>query len=314
MTDINDGDELRAQHWDEYVGQEEMKSRLDVHIRAALHGNRMLPNILLSGPPGMGKTTLAKIIATKTGDDFKMVTMPLQPRGIEMILRTWTGGILFLDEIHRASKKEQEDLYSLLLDRYIQLPNGGRLEHPCVTVIAATTEPQSLQKPLYDRFEIRPRFTPYSDVELSEIVKNMGLRIGIHMKKEVADGLGKACGGTPRHARQFILSARALVETGEKLSVKSVLDLCAIDEDGLTQDHFAYLQAINDLGGIAGLDKLSNMTRLHVGIIADLEPLLVRRDLITYSGVGRCLTQAGTHKVRGTVATTARIQRVVATG
>lgn len=299
---INNGDALRAQTWEEYVGQTAMKDRLMIHIKSALIGGRMLPHVLLTGSAGYGKTTLAQIIARELGDEFYMlkVSANMTPRVLENILRSWEGGVLFLDEIHTASKAFQHELLTLLEDGYITMRNGRRLEHKAITVIAATTDPQMLLGPLLTRFPIKPHFDPYSDEDMTEILLGMADKLNMDMEDKLAIGLARATGGTPRFAKSFVLAARAIEESGLDVTVESVLSLVEMDEDGLTYEHMSYLEALDELGGIAGLEKLVRLSGLHTATIKELEALLIRRKLITYSSAGREITQAGTRKVRGT--------------
>src|SRR5688572_22025816 len=129
---IDSGDILRASSWDEYVGQERLKRRLDLHVTAANETDRMLEHVLLEGPPGFGKTTIARIVAERTGHEFRELKMPVAPKVLASLLREWDGGILFLDEIHAGSKREQELLLPLLEEGYLQMPNGRRVYAGCL--------------------------------------------------------------------------------------------------------------------------------------------------------------------------------------
>ena len=305
-SEVNDGDVLRAQTWSEYIGQSNLKTRLGVHISAAKLTGRMLPHMLLDGPPGYGKTTLAQIIAAELNDRFVFLKMStkMDVKVLEDILKSFKGGVLFLDEIHCASRVIQHELLTLLEDGYITMRNGRRLSHSAITVIGATTEPQMLIAPLRDRFTLRPEsgiaFDDYSDADMTEIIFGMADKLGLDISPEVAQGLGRATGGTPRLAKQFVYAALAMQDYGHDVTVDGVLDLLDMDADGLTRLHMLYLRSIDELGGIAGLEKLSNMTNLHLSTIKGLERLMITRGFITYGAKGRELTQAGTHKARGT--------------
>lgn len=297
MTDQIANNELRVQEWNNYIGQEAMKKRLNTFIQAAIAGRRMLPHVLLAAGPGYGKTTLAQIIARRLNDDFRMLTMPVKANVLEHLLRNWHGGVLLLDEIHSAPKAQQEALMPLLDEGYLQLADGRRLQHRAITIIGATTEPEKILPPLTSKFKIRPVFEPYSDEELTQIVRNMGLRIGLEMSDWVVEALGRATGGTPRHAEDFILAARALHETSREVTVDAILELCAIDHDGLTAEHVIYLNALKELGGTSGVDKIANMTRMHLHTVQNLERLLVRRGFITFTPGGRELTPEGSTRI-----------------
>lgn len=310
-NETNDGDPLRVQTWDEYRGQRSLKARLSIQIEAANKEGRWLDHVLLIGPPGFGKTTLAQLIAREMDEPFKMLKMSsaMQPRVIETILRSWEGGVLFLDELHNASKAIQHELLTLLEDGYVTLKNGQRLKHGFLTVIGATTEPEMLLPPLRSRFRIRPAFENYTDAEMTEIIIDMARKVGIEIDSKLASELAHATGGTPRFAKSFVGAVRDLQAIGMEATLDAVLDLLAIDVDGLTYDHLSYLHALNDLGGLAGLEKLTNMTRLHPATIKELELLLIRRKLITYESTGRQLTQSGTRKVLGITSEPKRSKR-----
>lgn len=315
----NSGDQLRANDWDAYVGQEQLKATLQLRIDAAVAGGRMLDHVFLAAGPGMGKTTIANLIATRLGDDLQMfVAGPsFNRKALIRLLRDWEGGVLFIDEIHRLSKQQQEDLLSLTEDGFIALDNGKRMYHNAITVIGATTEPEKVIAPLLDRFPIKPQFSDYSDAEMGQIVQGMASKLGLDLDRDFAIELGQATGGTPRNARQFVLAARDLEQLGRPVTVASILTLCSMDRDGLSDQHIVYLKALHELGGVSGMDKIANMTRLHPTTLTNLERVLVSKGFIVYTFAGRELTQAGSRKSQGIDAATdsrpaPRTRRVVA--
>lgn len=297
-TSVPAGDILRARRLDEYVGQRKLKERLAVHIQAAISQGRMLDHVLLTGAPGYGKTSLAQIIADELGDQFAAITMPMKPVALASFLRQWQGGVLLIDEIHRASNSQQEDLLSLLEDGVFRTSNGRKISIPHLTAIGATTEPENVIPPLYDRFPIKPKFEEYSDGEMGYIVTSMGCKIGLDFDAETAVRLGHAAGGTPRNARQLVLAARDLAAFSETLTVEEILQLCGTEPDGLTVEHLKYLETLSDLGGQSGLNVLSSMLRLHPRILMELERLLVHHGLILFGSTGRELTQRGFDRIR----------------
>lgn len=291
---------LRPMDWDEWVGQEQIKNTLTVRMDAALAKDRMLPHVLLAAPPGYGKTSLAGIIVSYMSEPCRELVMPIKGRALVGLLLSWrAGGVLFLDEIHRAKASQQEDLLSLLSDGFITTPEGRRIEHQMLTVIGATTEPEKLIAPLRDRFPIKPHYVPYTEAEMRQIVIGMGEKVNIEFSETTADVLGRAAGTTPRYAQAIVLAARDLADSDLPVNVPDILALAGVDEDGLSHEHTAYLNALHRLGGQAGEGKLRNFLRMHPSLLNDIERLLVERDMICFTGAGRELLPAGYSKIKG---------------
>lgn len=285
-------DAERPRSWAEYIGQERMKERLETHIEAAKKGYEPLAHILLCGPPGCGKTSLAALIAQKMEDEFESVIMPLKPDALIRLVQHHRG-ILFMDEIHRAPKGQQESLLPLLEDGYLQLPGGQRVHTHWLTIVAATTEPENIIPPLYDRFIFKPVYEPYSAPEMDQMVRGMAARIDVDLLEGVVNGLAVASNGLPRNARQLVIAAQALIRTGQDPDITAILHLAGLTHDGLGDQHLEYLRVLDMLGGRAGVIPLATVLRLNVKVVQELERTLLEKDLILFHSTGRQLTQKG---------------------
>lgn len=285
-------DPVRPDNWDEFIGQEDLKARLDVRIRAAVAEQRPLGHVFIAAPPGSGKSTLARMIADRLGDPFYELTCPVKPAALGSFLRQCAGGVLLLDEIHRFTKAQQEDLLTLLWQGFLQLPNGRRVEAGWLTIIGATTEPEKITPALMRRFPIRPSFGTYTPEDMIEIVGHMALKAGLDCGIEVLKGIADAAAGNPSAARDLVLGAKDLQGDGD-VTMEDILHLCETDPFGLTKTHLEYLNLLRHLGGQAGLDLLANMMRLHPSVVREAERLLVSRNLVMFGERGRELTSAG---------------------
>lgn len=294
-------DILRPTSWDEYIGQERLKTELQIRIDSAIHDDRPMDHTLLCAPPGAGKTSLAEMVADRLGEPFEVITMPAGKHLFRMVSEF--AGVLLLDEIHRASVAEQELLLNLLEFGYLQDTSGRRIQANWLTVIGATTERQKLIQPLIDRFPIRPDYDEYTTDEMTRIVLGMAVKADVDIPEDVAEAFGKAATGTPRKAGQFVLGYRDLwnaMKGQREPTVEEVFHLCRTETDGLTGRHMKYLETLNILGGTKGLPVLCALLKESPSELMELETLLVKQGLLTYSERGRELTQAGMARVRGT--------------
>lgn len=293
---IANTDELRAADFSEFVGQSEMTDRLHTLIGAALAERRPLEHVFLAGPAGFGKTTLATILAQELGEELNCYNMPLEEKALERILRRHSG-VLLLDELHAATKRQQEMLLPLLEFGYIETKAGKKVESGWLTIIGCTTAPEKIIAPLEDRFLIRPVFAEYSDEEMGRIVLGMATKGGVGLSPADAEILGHATGGVPRRARALVLAGRALaIQHGREATAAEIMDFCQVDAMGLEPLHQAYLGVLHSLGGTAGLDRIANVMRRSPSTLMELERLLFKLELITYGERGRELTNTGYRK------------------
>jgi Holliday junction DNA helicase RuvB len=286
---------LRPQSWDTYIGQEKVKDRLQISIDGAINRNDPLDHVLLYGEPGCGKTSLAALISQEMKSEFVPMVMPVKVKALAKVFMEPMNGlattrVIFLDEIHRLSKKDQEFLLPVLEDHEIQFENGKKFQIPGnFTVVGATTELERIIRPLRDRFIHKPKFDDYTDDEMADIVERMARRISIFIPRDDAISLGRASAGVPRQARTLVFTARDLGTTDPEV----VLETCGISAEGLTEDHMSYLEALDHMGQVAGVDVLTNYTGQPKDVLLDLEKLLVRKRYIEYTPKGRSLMVAG---------------------
>jgi Holliday junction DNA helicase RuvB len=303
--------ELRPSCWNEYIGQKPIKDNLHILIRAASERGTPPEHVLFYGPPGLGKTTLAHLIAKETGRNIKITSGPAIEKvgDLASILTNLTAGdILFIDEIHRLNKTIEEVLYpameSGVLDIIIGKGPSARtiqLELPPFTLLAATTRVASVSSPLRSRFSggvFRLEF--YTDDEIGEIVQRSAKILGVELVDDAGSEIAKRSRYTPRTANYLLKRARdfAQVEGRElnKETVEKALALLGIDEKGLSPADRKLLEIIADKfgGGPVGLSTLSAALSEEEGTIEEFnEPYLLQLGLMERTTRGRALTEHG---------------------
>lgn len=300
---------IRPQVLDEYVGQEQIKTNLRVFIEAAKIRNEPLDHVLLYGPPGLGKTTLAHIIANELGSDLKTATGPsIEKSGdLAAILSTLEpGDVLFIDEIHRMPSFVEEILYSAMEDFTINVVIGNdgksrsiKIDLPPFTIIGATTRAGDLSSPLRDRFGIVNKLEFYTDEELASIVKRTSKVLAMDITDAAAMELAKRSRKTPRIANRLFKRVRdfALVEGNGiidlDITLKS-LDRLNVDKYGLDSIDIEYLEAlINKFnGGPVGVETISTAIGEEISTIEDVvEPFLLQEGFIKRTRSGRVTTE-----------------------
>ena len=299
---------LRPQTLNDYIGQEEIKSNLKVFIEAAKMRNEALDHVLLYGPPGLGKTTLAHIIANELGSNIKTASGPsLEKSGdlAAVLSAIEPGDVLFIDEIHRMPKFVEEILYPAMEDFELDIIIGAdgksrsiKIDLPPFTLVGATTRAGDLSSPLRDRFGIVSKLNYYKDEELQQIVKRTGRVLDMEIDDDAALEIAKRCRKTPRVANRLFKRVRdfALVEgTGKidyDITVNSLSRL-QVDEYGLDQIDIEYLTAlINKFnGGPVGVETIATAIGEEVTTIEDVvEPFLLQEGFIKRTQRGRMAT------------------------
>ncbi|MCR5231554.1 MAG: Holliday junction branch migration DNA helicase RuvB [Acholeplasmatales bacterium] len=311
---IHNGDEekdlsLRPQTLDDYVGQKEAKEMLSVYIQAAKMRNEALDHCLFYGPPGLGKTTLAQIVANELGVGIKIISGPSVERSGDLaaVLSTLNeGDVLFIDEIHRLPRYCEEVLYSAMEDYVLDIMVGKdsqtrsiRIELPPFTLIGATTRFGDLSAPLRDRFGVVLRLNYYTIDELESIITRTASVLESKIDLEASMELASRSRGTPRIANRLFRRVRdfADVRNDGVVSIdicKEALKKLGIDKNGLDYTDYRYLRAIVEVfnGGPVGVESLAATISEEVSTIEDVyEPYLLQEGYIKRSNRGRIATE-----------------------
>ena len=302
---------VRPKTYEEYTGQTELKDALKISIEAAKKRNTVLDHMLFYGPPGLGKTTLAGVIANQMGVDFKVTSAPAleRPRDIIGILMSLKGGeILFIDEIHRLNTVTEEILYPAMEDFVLDITTGKsqtvktmRLSLPKFTLIGATTKAGALSSPLRDRFGIVHRLQFYNKEELSKVIKRTANILDIKITDEGAEVIAKCSRGTPRIANRLVkrISDYALVKFDGVITedaAKQSLKMLNIDEMGLDNTDRAILTMIAKQydGGPVGINTLAAALGEDVRTLEDVcEPYLLQCGFLQRTPQGRKISPEG---------------------
>lgn len=307
--DIKVEKNLRPQRLEEYIGQEKAKANLKVYIEAAKQRGEPLDHVLFYGPPGLGKTTLAGIIANEMGVHVKITSGPAiaKPGEMAAILSNLAeGDLLFVDEIHRLNRQVEEVLYPAMEDYAIDIMIGKgatarsiRLDLPKFTLVGATTRAGLLSAPLRDRFGVMHHLEFYTVDELKTIILHSAVKLGVQIDDAGAFELARRSRGTPRLANRLLKRVRDFAQVKYDGTITEevasfALDLLEVDKMGLDNSDRRLLMTIIEKfsGGPVGLDTLAAAIGEDAGTIEDVyEPYLVMNGFINRTPKGRVVTE-----------------------
>lgn len=304
---------LRAANWDEFIGQGQVKEALQISIEAAKQRQEAIDHVLLYGPPGLGKTTLAHLIGREMGVNVRVTSGTALAKAADLaaiLTNLEPGDVLFVDEIHRLSKPVEETLYPAMEDFALDIVIGKgpsartvRLDLPKFTLVGATTRFGALAGPFRDRFGMIHRLQHYQPPELTTILQKAATKLQVELDSNSAGSVAKRSRGTPRIALQLLKRVRDVAQVKNQGSispdlVEHALGLMAVDAFGLTEHDRRYLRAIieHHKGGPVGLSTIAAMLSEDPGTIEEvLEPYLMQIGFLHKTPKGRQVTENAYH-------------------
>lgn len=297
---------LRPSTFDDYIGQEKIKSNLKVFIKAAQKRNECLDHVLFYGPPGLGKTTLANIIANQMGSNIKMISAPMIEKSGDLaaiLTNLQPSDVLFIDEIHRLSSAIEEILYPAMEDFRLDIIIGSgpaaqtiKIDLPKFTLIGATTRAGMISAPLRDRFGMNFRLDFYKDSELAKIIQKAALKLDKKCDENAALQIAKRSRQTPRIALRLLKRIRDFSDVSHEDTItlnrtKIALKELGISEDGFDEKDMAYLQILANSQKPIGLNTISAALSEDERTVEDIiEPYLLANGYIQRTAKGRIAT------------------------
>lgn len=293
---------LRPVTWSDFIGQRDTVERLQIMVGAALAQGRTLDHVLLTGPPGLGKTTLAGIVANALGLGLRTITSTAIPTPVHMV--EWLigneGKVAFIDEIHRLDRATAETLLpameDFVVDATLDLGGeswSGRVTLQRYTLIGATTRAGSLLAPMRDRFGIVERLKPYTDLELEQIIARSARVLDLALTPEQVGEIARRSRGTPRVANRLVARVRDWFVHKGTLDLERALDTFGADEFGLDETGRLILAALAEQSRPVGLATLAALVDEDPDTLEPLEAHLLRAGLIERTPRGRVITEKG---------------------